>query len=50
MSEKMVLCSGKGHGLNIQKKRKVMMMNIGLLCSKGPKYYSFKTIHQDTQL
>lgn len=46
----MVLCSGKGHGLNTQKKRKVMMKNTGLLYSKGPKYQSFKTIHQDTRL
>jgi hypothetical protein len=38
MSEKKVLCSGKGHGLNIQKKGKVRMKNIDLLHSKGPKY------------
>lgn len=38
MSEEMVLCSGKGYGLNTQKKRKVRMKNIGLLYSKGPKY------------
>lgn len=46
----MVLCSGKGHGLNTQKKRKVRMMKIGLLYSKGSKYQSFKPTHQDMQL